>query len=197
MAYRDLTPREVSVLAGLSRSLLPDYVRQLARSGVRHRDIAAVLNLSESSISDIAAAGRPPVAGQVVPEWFAVRLRQLRAERSDRLNATLAAAHDRGWTYAAPGSVTAAIARRAQSSSETESGPTTGSTRVSAAPGNDKEMTVAETTRRPGRPATGKTPTRSMRLGDNYDRAKAKAEANGETITAVVERLLGEYAGAE
>jgi hypothetical protein len=48
--------------------------------------------------------------------------------------------------------------------------------------------------RKPGRPATGKTPTRSMRLGDSYDRAKTKAEANGETITAVVDRLLGEYA---
>lgn len=52
---------------------------------------------------------------------------------------------------------------------------------------------VDETKRRPGRPATGKTPTRSMRLGQNYDKAKAKAEANGETITAVVERLLAEY----
>jgi hypothetical protein len=47
--------------------------------------------------------------------------------------------------------------------------------------------------RRPGRPATGKTPTRSMRLGPVYDQAKAKAEANGETITAVVERLLTQY----
>ena len=47
--------------------------------------------------------------------------------------------------------------------------------------------------RRPGRPATGKTPSRSMRLGDVYDQAKAKAEANGETITAVVERLLRAY----
>lgn len=47
--------------------------------------------------------------------------------------------------------------------------------------------------RRPGRPATGKTPVRSMRLGDIYDKAKAKAEANGETITAVVKRLLTSY----
>lgn len=47
--------------------------------------------------------------------------------------------------------------------------------------------------RRPGRPATGKTPSRSMRLGPVYDQAKAKAEANGETITAVVKRLLTEY----
>ena len=47
--------------------------------------------------------------------------------------------------------------------------------------------------RRPGRPATGKTPTRSMRLGPIFDQAKAKAHANGETITAVVERLLTQY----
>lgn len=47
--------------------------------------------------------------------------------------------------------------------------------------------------RRPGRPATGKTPTRSMRLGPVYDLAKARAERRGETITAVVERLLTEY----
>ena len=32
-----------------------------------------------------------------------------------------------------------------------------------------------------------------MRLGDIYDKAKAKAEANGETITAVVKRLLTSY----
>lgn len=47
--------------------------------------------------------------------------------------------------------------------------------------------------RRPGRPATGKTPTRSMRLGSVYEQAKAKAEANGESIAAVVERLLAGY----
>ena len=52
---------------------------------------------------------------------------------------------------------------------------------------------MSEPKRRPGRPATGKTPTRSMRLGPVYDQAKAKAEANGESITAVVERLLAEY----
>ncbi len=51
-----------------------------------------------------------------------------------------------------------------------------------------------QTKRRPGRPVTtGKTPSRSMRLGPVYDRAKAKAEAHGETITAVVERLLTRY----
>ncbi|MFD6565405.1 hypothetical protein [Micromonospora profundi] len=54
---------------------------------------------------------------------------------------------------------------------------------------------MTEPKRRPGRPATGKTPTRSMRLGPVFDQAKAKAEAGGETITAVVERLLAEYVG--
>jgi hypothetical protein len=34
-----------------------------------------------------------------------------------------------------------------------------------------------------------------MRLGPNYDKAKAKAAAGGETITAVVERLLAGYVG--
>jgi len=32
-----------------------------------------------------------------------------------------------------------------------------------------------------------------MRIGAIYDQAKAKAEGNGETITAVVERLLTRY----
>ena len=52
---------------------------------------------------------------------------------------------------------------------------------------------VSSPRRRPGRPATGTNPTRSMRLGPNFDEARAIAEANGETITAVVERLLAEY----
>lgn len=48
--------------------------------------------------------------------------------------------------------------------------------------------------RRPGRPVTtGTTPTRSMRIGEVYDQAKAKAETHGENITAVVERLLRQY----
>ncbi len=53
---------------------------------------------------------------------------------------------------------------------------------------------MADPKRRPGRPVTtGKTPTRSMRLGDVYDQAKALAEQRGETITHVVERALAEY----
>lgn len=56
---------------------------------------------------------------------------------------------------------------------------------------------MTEEKRRPGRPATGKTPVRSLRVGDVWDRAKAKAEAEGETITDVVERLLTEYAAEE
>lgn len=48
--------------------------------------------------------------------------------------------------------------------------------------------------RQPGRPyAGGSNPTRSMRIGGIYDQAKAKAEAHGETIAAVVERLLSDY----
>lgn len=52
--------------------------------------------------------------------------------------------------------------------------------------------------RRPGRPYSGgSTPTRSMRLGDVYERAMAKAHARGETIAAVVERKLAEYLDEE
>lgn len=57
---------------------------------------------------------------------------------------------------------------------------------------------MAEERRRPGRPyAGGPTKTRSMRLGDVYDQAKTKAESEGETITAIVERLLAEYVSAD
>lgn len=47
--------------------------------------------------------------------------------------------------------------------------------------------------RRPGRPATGKTPVRSIRIGDVWDQAKVIAEQRGETITSVIERALTEY----
>ncbi len=48
--------------------------------------------------------------------------------------------------------------------------------------------------RRPGRPVTtGKTPPRSMRLGDVYDLAQVKAKKEGRTVTDVVERKLTEY----
>jgi hypothetical protein len=54
-------------------------------------------------------------------------------------------------------------------------------------------MVVTSPRRGPGRPATGTNPTRSMRLGPNFDDARRYAERDGETITAVVERLLAEY----
>lgn len=52
-----------------------------------------------------------------------------------------------------------------------------------------------EPARRPGRPKTGRPvkQTYSVRLSGVYPRAKAKAEARGETITDVLERLLGAY----
>lgn len=44
-----------------------------------------------------------------------------------------------------------------------------------------------------GRPATGTNPVRSMRIGPVFDEARRYAEAAGETITALVERLLAAY----
>ena len=52
---------------------------------------------------------------------------------------------------------------------------------------------MTETPRRGGRPATGKTPTRSVRIGDVWDRARAIAEQRGTTITAVIEHALEDY----
>ena len=50
-----------------------------------------------------------------------------------------------------------------------------------------------EQPRKPGRPATGKTPTRSVRIGGIWDRARAIAEQRNETITDVIERALEDY----
>lgn len=49
--------------------------------------------------------------------------------------------------------------------------------------------------RRRGRPPTeaGTLPTRSMRIGPIFDKARAIADAKGESITAVVTRLLEAY----
>lgn len=47
--------------------------------------------------------------------------------------------------------------------------------------------------RRPGRPATGETPTRSLRVPAVYDLAKELAGQAGTTITAVVTRALEEF----
>lgn len=47
--------------------------------------------------------------------------------------------------------------------------------------------------RGPGRPATGQTPVRTMRVGSIWDQAKAIADARGEKMTAVVEDALRRY----
>lgn len=51
--------------------------------------------------------------------------------------------------------------------------------------------------RRPGRPATGQTPTRSVRVGDVWDRAREIAARRGETMTAVITRALEAYIAGE
>lgn len=50
-----------------------------------------------------------------------------------------------------------------------------------------------EPKRRPGRPATGQTPTRSVRIGSIWDRAREIAEQRGEGISTVIERALEDY----
>lgn len=47
--------------------------------------------------------------------------------------------------------------------------------------------------RRPGRPATGETPKRNIRIGPVWDEAAAIAAERSETMTAVVERALQRY----
>lgn len=47
-----------------------------------------------------------------------------------------------------------------------------------------------------GRPATGKTPVRTVRLGAVWDEAKTNAKADGETMTHVLDRLLRRYNAA-
>lgn len=54
---------------------------------------------------------------------------------------------------------------------------------------------MSEPTRRPGRPATGKTPMLPVRVPQAVqDAARAKAERAGRTLSAEVNRLLAEYA---
>jgi len=52
---------------------------------------------------------------------------------------------------------------------------------------------MSTTPRRPGRPATGQTPTRSIRIGDVWDDARRVAGQRGETITDVITSALEEY----
>lgn len=48
---------------------------------------------------------------------------------------------------------------------------------------------------KPGRPATGKTPTLNIRIRrDVQDAARARAERDGEKFADVVTRLLAAYA---
>lgn len=44
-----------------------------------------------------------------------------------------------------------------------------------------------------GRPATGVTPKRNIRVGDVWDQAAELAEADNETMTSLVTRLLHRY----
>lgn len=53
-------------------------------------------------------------------------------------------------------------------------------------------MTAPEK-RRPGRPRTGVTPGRCVRVGQVWDDAAAIAAARGETMTAVIARALERY----
>lgn len=50
-----------------------------------------------------------------------------------------------------------------------------------------------EEKRRPGRPRTGVTPKRNIRVGQVWDDAAAIAAGRGETMTAVIERALQRY----
>jgi hypothetical protein len=43
---------------------------------------------------------------------------------------------------------------------------------------------------KPGRPATGQTKGRSIRIGDTWDEAYAAADADGEKFATFVERAL-------
>ena len=51
-----------------------------------------------------------------------------------------------------------------------------------------------DTEKRPrGRPRTGVTPKRNIRVGEIWDQAAELAAARGETMTAVIERALRHY----
>ena len=54
-------------------------------------------------------------------------------------------------------------------------------------------MTAPKEKRRPGRPRTGVTPKRNIRVGRIWDDAAAVAAERGETMTAVVARALERY----
>lgn len=52
---------------------------------------------------------------------------------------------------------------------------------------------MEETKRGRGRPATGVTPKRNIRVGDVWDRAEALAADDGENMAKLVTRLLDQY----
>lgn len=54
-------------------------------------------------------------------------------------------------------------------------------------------MTAPQEKRGPGRPRTGVTPKRNIRVGQVWDDAAAIAAERGETMTAVVARALQRY----
>lgn len=49
---------------------------------------------------------------------------------------------------------------------------------------------------KPGRPATGQTPVRTLRMGPVWDEARAVAKERGENLRDVIERYLRRYIAA-
>lgn len=56
---------------------------------------------------------------------------------------------------------------------------------------------MTEEKRGRGRPATGVTPKRDVRVGDIWDQAAELAAADGEKMPALITRLLTEYVEAK
>lgn len=54
----------------------------------------------------------------------------------------------------------------------------------------EQESAADPPKRRGGRPATGQTPVRTLRLGGVWDRCAELAAERGEKMTALVERAL-------
>lgn len=54
-------------------------------------------------------------------------------------------------------------------------------------------MTEDTQRRRPGRPATGHAPTRSVRIGAVWDEAMIVANSRGEALSRVITRALETY----
>ena len=48
-------------------------------------------------------------------------------------------------------------------------------------------------TKKVGRPATGQTPVRTMRIGSAWDQAKAIADQRGDKMVAIIEAALRRY----